>query len=257
MIGRFRERCRAKSDTLLLTIDTRLHRILRLWLVLGGLLVAVRLAVAPITFARPSASSVLFYSLLVLAPVASAVLALRWFPTDHALAQPNTRLARIGRWQALDRSEAENHALYGTSGIMVSLLVGLLLNVAIRAVEYLASMPPIPAESPRWLWVLQLAMSADVILFGSLYMIAFVAALRRVPLFPRLLAAIWMCDLVMQLVTAKLVVHAGGLPNGVAEALHALLDGNVKKTLISIALWLPYLLLSQRVNVTYRNRVPA
>jgi hypothetical protein len=43
----------------------------------------------------------------------------------------------------------------------------------------------------------------------------------------------------------------------VAEALHALLEGNVKKVLISMALWLPYLLLSTRVNVTYRHRVPA
>jgi len=31
----------------------------------------------------------------------------------------------------------------------------------------------------------------------------------------------------------------------------------VKKALISIAIWLPYLLLSRRVNLTYRLRVPA
>jgi len=43
----------------------------------------------------------------------------------------------------------------------------------------------------------------------------------------------------------------------VASALHSLLDGNVKKVLISMGLWLPYLLLSTRVNVTYRHRVPA
>jgi hypothetical protein len=43
----------------------------------------------------------------------------------------------------------------------------------------------------------------------------------------------------------------------VASALHTLLEGNVKKVLISMALWLPYLLLSTRVNVTYRHRVPA
>jgi hypothetical protein len=35
------------------------------------------------------------------------------------------------------------------------------------------------------------------------------------------------------------------------------LDGNVKKVLISIALWLPYLLMSRRVNVTFRHRVEA
>ncbi len=60
-------------------------------------------------------------------------------------------------------------------------------------------------------------MTFDVVVFGSLYMIAFVAALRRVPLFPRLLAAIWMGDLAMQLLTAKLVVAAGPLPPAVAD----------------------------------------
>jgi hypothetical protein len=88
-------------------------------------------------------------------------------------------------------------------------------------------------------------------------MIAFVAALRRVPLFPRLLLAIWLGDLAMQLFTAELVARGGDLPQDVAVALQNLLTGNTKKTLISMALWLPYLLLSKRVNVTYRHRVPA
>ena len=42
-----------------------------------------------------------------------------------------------------------------------------------------------------------------------------------------------------------------------AMALGDILDGNIKKVLISVGLWLPYLLLSTRVNVTYRHRVPA
>jgi hypothetical protein len=98
-------------------------------------------------------------------------------------------------------------------------------------------------------------MTLDVILMTSLYSIAFVAALRHVPLFPRLLVAIWGLDIAMQLITAELVAGTPGLPSNVAGALHALLDGNVKKVLISAALWLPYLLLSRRVNVTYRSRV--
>ena len=96
-------------------------------------------------------------------------------------------------------------------------------------------------------------MTADVVLFSSLYMIAFVAALRRVPLFRDSLA-IWLSDLAMQLATAQMVA-ATNLPTAVATALEALLLGNVKKVLISMALWLPYLLLSTRVNVTYRHRV--
>jgi hypothetical protein len=78
-----------------------------------------------------------------------------------------------------------------------------------------------------------------------------------VPLFPRLLVTVWMVDVVMQLLIAQLVAGTNGLPPAVADALHELLDGNLKKVLISIGLWLPYLLLSIRVNVTYRRRVPA
>jgi hypothetical protein len=100
-------------------------------------------------------------------------------------------------------------------------------------------------------------MTFDVVVFSSLYMIAFVAALRRVPLFPRLLVAIWIGDFAMQLATAQLVTSAGHLPHGVAVALQGLLNGNLKKVLISAALWLPYLLLSTRVNVTFRHRLPA
>jgi hypothetical protein len=118
-------------------------------------------------------------------------------------------------------------------------------------------MPPLPAIAPRWLSTLHFAMTLDVVIFGSLYMIAFVAALRRVPLFPRLLVAIWVGDLAMQMATAKLVTAAGPLPSAVSTALHHMLEGNVKKVLISMALWLPYLLLSTRVNVTYRRRIPA
>ena len=99
--------------------------------------------------------------------------------------------------------------------------------------------------------------TVDVVMVSSLYVIAFVAALRRVPLFPRLLVAIWMLDLAMQMLTAQLVAGAPGLPPAVAASLHGVLDGNVKKVLISIGLWLPYLLLSRRVNVTYRHRIPA
>ena len=36
-----------------------------------------------------------------------------------------------------------------------------------------------------------------------------------------------------------------------------LLPDGVRSVLISVGLWLPYLLLSRRVNVTYRSRVAA
>jgi len=256
MLDRFSERMSTRSAALLLTIDNRLDTILKYWLWTAGLASIARIALAPHTPSMANFSTFGSYMLLVVAPFASTLLALRWFSDAHLQPQPTTRLARVGRWRVLSRGEAERHPLYGTSGIMVSLLVGMMLNVPVRAVEYLAATPPIPLDAPRWLSVLHFAMTADVVVFSSLYMIAFVAALRRAPLFPRLLVAIWMGDLTMQLVTAQMV-SSTHVPAPVAAALQAVLEGNVKKVLISVALWLPYLLLSTRVNVTYRSRVPA
>jgi hypothetical protein len=171
--------------------------------------------------------------------------------------QPAVRLARVGSWRDVTAVEARRHPLFGTTGIMVSLLVGMLLNVPVRAAEYLAAMPALTGPVPAWLNVLHTTMTLDVVMLSSLYIIAFVAALRRVPLFPRLLVAVWLADLAMQMLIATLVTRTPGLPTDVAAQLQNLLDGNVKKVLISVALWLPYLLLSARVNVTYRHRVPA
>ena len=251
------QKLHARSAVLLLSLENRLERILIGWLLFAGLCCAVRIAVSPLpsgTFA--ALASVAPYLLVITAPFISTMLALRWFGRREDQPQPSIRLARVGSWRTMSKAEARKHPLYGTTGIMVSLLIGMLLNVPVRALEYFAAMPPAGPISPPWLSTLRFAMTLDVVLFSSLYMIAFVAALRRAPLFPRLLAAIWLGDITMQLVTAK-VTAAAHLPDGVAVALQGLLEGNLKKVLISIGIWLPYLLLSRRVNVTYRQRVPA
>jgi hypothetical protein len=257
MIDRLNDRLKERSAALLLSIDSRLDRIIQWWLVLAALASVSRMTMTPHAFPVASWPTFASYLMLVVAPAVSTVLALRWFSNGHLQPQPKTRLALMGRWSRVSRSEAERHPLYGAGGIMVSLLVGVMLNVPVRAAEYLAAMPPLPIAAPRWLSALHFAMTFDAVLFTSLYMVAFVAALRRVPLFPRLIVAIWLSDLTMQLITAQLVTAAGPIPTAVSAALQGLLIGNVKKVLISMSLWLPYLLLSKRVNVTYRHRVPA
>jgi len=257
MIDALKQRLHAKSAALLVTLETRLDRIMLGWLALAGLASALRIAFSPIPAGVPDLAVMAPYLLLVFAPIASMALALRWFAKGEDMEQPATRLALFGSWRRIDAGKAKRHALYGTTGIMVSLLVGMLLNVPVRAAEYLAAMPALSGQVPAWLETLHLLMTADVVLLSSLYVIAFVAALRRVPLFPRLLVAIWMVDLTMQMLTAQIVAGTPGLPLVVADSLHSLLEGNVKKVLISVGLWLPYLLLSRRVNVTYRHRVPA
>jgi hypothetical protein len=257
MIDALKQRLHAKSATILLSLEHRLDRILFAWLALAGLASALRIATSPTSAHVPDFATVAPYLLLVFAPVVSIALALRWFAGGESLPQPAMRLALLGSWRKLPAAEARRHTLYGTTGIMASLLIGMLLNIPVRAAEYLAAMPALTGPVPAWLVTLHTLMTLDVVLLSSLYAIAFVAALRRVPLFPRLLAAIWLVDLAMQLVIAQLVAGAPGLPQAVGASLHALLDGNVKKVLISIALWLPYLLLSARVNVTFRHRIPA
>ena len=250
------QRLRGKSSALLLSIESRLPRIMTFWFVLAMLASAIRILVSPIHGA-PDFSTFAPYVLLVGAPLTSMGLALMWFRRSDRLPQPTTRLAIVGRWRAVSTDEARRHALYGSSGIMVSLLVGMLLNVPVRSLEYLAAMPALAGAVPEWLSTLRIVMTLDVVLLSSLYTIAFVAALRRVPLFPRLLVAIWLIDIAMQLGIANAVAATDGLPVPVADALHTLLDGNIKKVLISVCLWLPYLLLSKRVNVTFRHRVEA
>jgi hypothetical protein len=257
MFDRVSAKIAARSAALVLTLENQLDRILQTWLLLAGLASAARIATAPVPHDITGLVPIVApYLLLVLAPFASTLLALHWFRNGDTQPQPVTRIAHVGRWRAVSPVEARQDPLYGTSGIMVSLMIGMMLNVPVRALEYLAAMPPVGGSAPGWLAALHFAMTFDVVLFTSLYMVAFVAALRRVPLFPRLLLAIWVGDLAMQVFTADLVVSAGNLPHGVAVALQSLLVGNVKKVLISVGLWLPYLLLSKRVNVTYRRRVP-
>ena len=255
MFDRYNHRLSAKAATVRVTLDSRLDRILMAWLWIAGAVSIARITFASYDVPVAELSTFVSYSLLVFAPVATTLLALRWFAAGDRMQQPATRLSIAGRWRELSLTEAQDHKLYGANGIMVSLLVGLMLNVPMRALEYVAAMPPMPQGAPLWFLALHFAMTFDVVLFSSLYMLAFVAALRHVPLFPRLLVAIWIADLTMQLLTAELVGAAGPLPHGVSAALPGLLEGNMQKVLISMALWLPYLLLSKRVNVTYRHRV--
>lgn len=256
VISAISRKLNANAAAIRAQLESRLGQIMFAWLFIAALACAARVALSPM---REPLGLEIFapYLLLICAPVVSIGLALRWFDDGDSQPQPRFRLSLLGKWQAIDRDEARCHRLYGAGGIMVSLLLGMLINVPFRAIEYLGAMPAVSGEIPAWLFVLHTMMTLDVVVMTSLYAIVFVAALRHVPLFPRLLVAIWGLDLAMQLMTAEFVAGTPGLPPQVAGALHSLLDGNVKKVLISVALWLPYLLLSRRVNVTYRSRIAA
>ena len=253
-MNRITARMRAKSVRLHAAVDGNLKPIMTGWFVLAIVASVIRVMVSPLQKA-PDMSTVMPYLLLVGGPLLSMAFALHWFRDGDREPYHGRRSYLPNRWRSLDPVEARAHPLYGPTGLMVSLLIGMLLNVPVRALEYLAAMPALAGQVPHWLATLRLVMTIDVVLLTSLYTIAFVAALQKAPVFPRLLATVWIVDLSMQLVIAKSVAAAGGLPADVGAALHAILDGNVQKVLISVAIWLPYLILSNRVNVTYRHRI--
>ncbi len=203
---------------------------------------------------RAALPTLLGYSLVILAPMLGYWIAQR-LSLDRALrVQPTYRFARFGNWRLLSRKRARARSGYGPVGFIASLLIGMLLNVALRAVEFLTIVPVMGPDAPQWGQAMFTWMAANVIVGGFFYMVVFGMALRTMPLFPRTLLFAWMVDILMQLAIARQVGAIEGIPPDVAAGLAALLDGNVKKVLISAAVWAPYLLLSERVNLTYRHR---
>ena len=197
---------------------------------------------------------VLPYLLIALAPIAGFMVASGSFPRGLLAAQPTIRLSLYGRWRELGVIEARQNPLFGPAGFMASLLIGLLLNVVVRTFEFLVAMPAMGGAAPLWGDRLFALMAGEVILMNFFYMICFVMALRSVPLFPRMLLLAWGLDVALQLFIAKTILATPGVPAQVASPLHGLLEGNITKVLISAFVWLPYLILSERVNVTYRSR---
>lgn len=257
MIERVTRNLYKRSVRLVAGLQANLRSIALFWFLIISFACGLRLAFSA-THVDPGLGFVgnaLPYAAVVAAPVATLFLALRLFPPGRLYAQPAIRLSRYGRWRKLNCLEARALPAFGATGLMASLLVGMLLNVPVRTVEFLMAIPALGSHAPGWFLALFHIMLADVVLLSSLYVFAFVMAIRHVPFFPRFLLLVWMMDLMAQLGIAKLVATTPGTPAAVERALFQLLDGNLHKVLISAAIWLPYLILSDRVNVTYRQRV--
>lgn len=248
---------RAKSHQLVVRLPGMIERGAPWWI---GVVVAIALAKVatapiPVRSFGEFADIFLIYGLLILSPICAWRLTNAAFPRQHSIEQPQYRFAFIGRWTRLSSDEAKRHPLFGPTGLMASLLIGMLLNVPVRSAEFIVAVPAMHSAVPEWGRMIFLSMAFDAIAMNFLYAMCFVMALRSVPLFPRMLLAVWMIDVMMQMAIAGAVSASPGLPSQVAGPLVTLLDGNLNKVLISAAIWLPYLILSERVNVTYRNRV--
>lgn len=240
-------------------LDLRIGLIGMAWLVGVSALSGWRLAApaAPIHKLADAYVELLAYAMILLAPVSGFVLARAASRSASMHQQTRFRFGLPGRWRELAPEQARALPAFGVVGFMASLLVGLLLNVVIRTVEFYTAVPAMGAHAPGWGRALFVLMAGDVVITSFLYMVAFVMALRAIPLFPRMLGLVWLLDITMQLIIADQIGYLRGVPASVAGPLGDLLNGNITKVLISILVWLPYLLLSERVNITYRHRTQA
>lgn len=248
-----------RSKSLVMFLDLRMEALITAWVGVTVLIALAKVSAAPVPPRDGLQAAVLMlpYLLVALAPIAGFRLASGSFPRGLLSAQPAIRLCRYGTWRQVDEAEARGNPGFGPSGFMASLLLGILLNVPVRSLEFFSSVPAIGLGAPFWAQKILLMMTLDAIVMNFCYMVCFVLALRSAPLFPRMLVFAWLVDVLLQLVIAREVAAAPHLPAKVAEAMSMLLDGNVHKVLISAAVWLPYLILSERVNVTFRRRIRA
>lgn len=224
------------------------------WAGIFAMLAALRTLVAPPMSLAELAGSLAIYSAIALAPLGG------YWVTRRAMvrARQETSLLGVsslfGRWRPLNRSEARRHPLFGPAGFMASMLIGLLLNVVMRGLEFLLAIPPVGASGPEWAHRMFVMMAAGTAVTSFFYMAVFAMALRSIPLFPKMLLFAWLVDIFLQLVIASQIGATSGVPAVVFEPLATLLYGNIQKVLISMFVWVPYLTLSERVNVTYRSR---
>ena len=259
VMRRYGESLQRRSIAVPRMLNRRFDAIALAWLAVFSLacLPKVLMPATPVHGIIDLLQIVLPYLAIALAPIAGYRLAVASFPPGILFAQPEYRLSFYGRWRQLSVLDAKTSPVFGPTGFMASLLIGLLLNVGVRSFEFLAAMPAINHHGPAWSQTLFLLMAADVVAMGFLYMVCFVMALRSVPYFPRMLLLAWGLDILAQLAIAQTVGDMAGLPASVAQTLAALLEGNIAKVLISAFVWLPYLILSERVNITYRQRIRA
>jgi hypothetical protein len=248
-----------RSRELVAFLDIRMETLIDGWI---G--VTVLLGLAKIALASPSVTGILDalvtllpYLLIAFAPIAGYRLTAGSFPRGQISAQPAVRLCRYGTWHRLDPLSARQNAAFGPTGFVASLAAGILLNVPFRSFEFILSIPAIPPDAPGWAHGLMAVMTLDVVVMNFFYMVCFVMALRSVPLFPRMLLFAWGMDLSMQFAIVHYAGAAQDMPPTVVHALQGVLLGNIKKVLISALVWLPYLILSDRVNITFRQRMRA
>lgn len=259
IVAQQRRRLMRQSRRFVDLLEANLFGVTVGWLAIVGILTTMRLAdpAAPINALGDAWAMMTGYAIIAVAPVLGYLVGVGAARALGRELRVRHRIAILGNWRAVDRETARLRPEFGPYGFLASLVFGLLLNVAIRTFEFYTAVPAMSANAPLWAQTMFGVMAVDLVVTSFFYMTSLALALRLNPLFPRMLFLAWAVDLYMQIFLARRLAMAGGVPDMLNEPIRDLLDGNITKVLIGTVIWLPYLLLSRRVNVTYRLRVPA
>src|SRR5262245_50098904 len=132
---------RERSKSLATFLDLRLEGLIPAWIGVTMLIALAKVAAAP----RPpqdllhASALMLPYLVVALAPIAGFRLASGSFPRGLLSAQPSIRLCHYGTWRELGELEARGNPRFGPAGFMASLVLGILLNVPVRSLEFFAA----------------------------------------------------------------------------------------------------------------------
>ena len=126
-------------------LSARIELLAVCWIVAITLLGSAKIAFAPVAPASlPGyAELVLVYGAIALAPVAAWRIASSAYPSDHRRRRLAFHISAIGEWKPLEPAAARQRTEYGPYGLAACLLIGMLLNVALRGFEFFLAVPAV------------------------------------------------------------------------------------------------------------------
>lgn len=162
-------------------------------------------------------------------------------------------------WVRLPLEIAQKHQLYGIGGWLTLVILGCLAS----PIRIVASLGPVYAQldfaslHPTLLAfiVVEIALNALVVLWslGNLFLL-----FNKNPLFPTSYVAMLAFSaafVTLDVVVVKSIMDSIGQPMAWNEAFDPETTREVGRAIMGAAIWIPYALVSRRVNVTYLNRV--
>lgn len=164
-------------------------------------------------------------------------------------------------WVAVSPEVARTHPLYGIGGWLILVIIGMVLTpirsaVVLYPIYSEVDFASLPTDFQTLLYV-EIGFNLLLIVWT---IVNLVLLLMRHPAFPTsyvTLLAFALAFVVVDAIAVKLMMDHLGQAMTWAETFDPETLREIGRTAIAAAIWIPYTIVSRRVNVTYRHRVRA